>query len=150
MRRATSVFILLLLLAVAVPAWAGAAEDIAALIQQREKYFAEGNVDGLMGTIADNAAYLSAGTPFRMEGKDAIRAFYAALFQNFPTRRNAFRQLSIRVYANDSAAVVNTYEQANLVDTKGQATALSLRVTATWVKIGGQWRIVDVHNSKLP
>jgi len=36
------------------------------------------------------------------------------------------------------------------VDKKGQATALFLRVTGTWVKMGGQWRIVDSHLSKLP
>ena len=150
MKRMMSVFVLLLLLATVAPAWAGPAEEVGALIQQRSKIFSEGNIDAWMAAYADNAILTSLTNPFRIEGKDAIRAFYTAPFQNNPTRSTAARQLSIRVYGNDTTVVTNQYTQSNFVDQKGQATNLYFRNTATWVKMGGQWRIVDAHNSKLP
>ncbi len=145
-----SVVVFLLLLGVAPGVWAGPAEEVTAIIQQRLKIFSEGNIDAWMAAYADNAVFHSALNPFRIEGKDAIRAFYTALFQNNPTRAAAPRQLSIRVYGNDTTVVSNQYTQVNFVDQKGQPTNLYLRNTTTWVKMGGQWRIVDAHNSKLP
>ena len=150
MKRVTSVFALLLILAIATPAWAGPAEEVTDIINKRAQYFSEGNLDAWMATYADNANFLAARNPFRIEGKEAIRAFYTALFQNFPTRRTAARQLTLRAYGNDSTVVSNQYTQVNFVDKNGQATNLYLRNTITWVKMGGQWSIVDAHNSKLP
>ncbi len=142
--------VVLLLVGVAPAAWAGAAEEIAEIVQQRTHAFTEGNLDAWMAGYVDDAVVTSSLAPFRIEGKDALRAYYAGLFQTYPTRRVASRQSSTRIYNGDTTAVTNAYLQATLLDRNGQATTLYLRQSLTWVKQGGRWLIADVHVSRLP
>ena len=142
--------VVLLLVGIAPATWAGSAEEIAEIVQQRTHAFSEGNLDAWMAGYADNAVVTSSLVPFRIEGKEALRAYYAGLFQTYPTRRVANRQWSIRVYNGDTTAVTNAYLHGTLVDRNGQTNALYLRGSTTWVKQGGRWLIVDAHVSRLP
>ena len=95
MKRLTFLIVLLLVFGIAPAAWAGAAEEVAELIEQRVKAFNEGNLEVFMATWADNAVWTPAGSPFRVEGKEAIQSGFAGVFQTFPTRRYVPRQRSI-------------------------------------------------------
>jgi uncharacterized protein (TIGR02246 family) len=141
---------MLFLVGVAPAAWAGAAEEIAQTVQQRTHAFTEGNLDAWMAGYVDDAAVTASLIPFRIEGKDAIRTYYAGLFQTYPTRRVAFRQRAVRVYNGDTTGVTNAYLHVTLVDRNGQATALYLRQSVMWVKQDGRWLIADAHTSRLP
>ena len=66
-------------------AWAGAAEDIGAINQQRTAAFEKGDVDGYMVAFADNGVLTPALQPFRVEGKAAIKEYITTLFQTYPT-----------------------------------------------------------------
>ena len=68
-------------------AWAGAAEDIGAINQQRTAAFQKGDVDAYIVAFADNAVFTPALQPFRVEGKAAIKEYFTTLFQTYPTRR---------------------------------------------------------------
>ena len=149
MLRLTCLIVSLLISATVSNVWAGAEEEIAQLRQQRIQAFSDGNLDAFVDSFADNAVVTPPGEPFRIEGKDAIRAYYAALFQNFPTRRVIARQSSIRVY-QDSTAIVNNYAHLILVDRSGKRTAINGRASFTYVRIGGRWLVVDQHSSTLP
>jgi uncharacterized protein (TIGR02246 family) len=127
--------LMLLLLGVVSSAWAGPAEDIAQIDQQ--------------ALYADDAVSTAAVSPFRLEGKEALQANYAGTFQTFPTRRFLVRQTAIRVYGGD-AGVLNRYFTLTLVDRAGNASTLHGRQSVTFVKLGTQWRIADVHTSRLP
>ncbi len=142
--------VVLLLVGVVPAAWAGAAEEIAAIVQQRIHTFSEGNLDAWMSGYADDAVVTSSLAPFRIEGREALRAYYAGLFQTYPTRRVMNRQWSVRVYNGDTTAVTNAYLHGTLVDRNGQTNTLYLRGSTTWVKQGGRWLIVDAHVSRLP
>ena len=98
---------------------------------------------------ADNAVIHSSLSPFRIEGKEAIRAYLTELFKIYPGRRVLVRLPAKRVY-NDDLVVQNNYIALYVTDQKGQVTALSLRSSVTWAKIGGRWQIVDGHTSRLP
>ena len=151
MKKLFSISIMVLLLVgVAPAAWAGAAEEIAEIVRQRAQLFSEGNLEAWMAGYADDAVVTASLIPFRIEGKEALRTYYAGLFQAYPTRRVAIRQPSTRAYNGDTTAVTNDYLQATLVDRNGQATPLYLRRSITWVKQGGRWLIVDAHTSRLP
>jgi ketosteroid isomerase-like protein len=65
-------------------------------------------------------------------------------------RRAVVQQPSIRVYNADTIAVTNSYLHIALVDRAGHAEHADLRCSQTWVKQGQQWRLVDVHVSRLP
>jgi len=82
---------LLSLLDITPAAWAGAAEEIAAIGQRRNAAFEKGDADANTADFADNAVYTSSLEPYRIEGKAAIRDFFAALFETYATRHIAPR-----------------------------------------------------------
>ncbi len=149
MKRLSWFFLLLLLLAMAPVAWAGPAEEIDQVRKQRIQAFHEGNLEAFMATYADNAVLTPSLSPFRIEGKEAIRDTIAGLFQAFPTRKGVLRQYSIRVYG-DTTGVVNAYEAVTYVDRDGKVTTHYLRESWTYVKLGDRWLVVDHHVSRLP
>lgn len=127
-----------------------AVEEIAELERQHVDAFNEGDLDAWMAIYIENAVHTAATMPFRIEGKDAIRAECADIFHTYPMRRAVLQQSSIRVYNDDSIAVTNSYLHIALVDRAGHAEHADLRCSKTWVKQGNQWRLVDVHVSRLP
>jgi len=150
MKRLTFLFVLLLVFAIVPVAWAGPAEEIAEIGRGLGKAFREGNLDALMAPYADDSVLVSARAAFRVEGKEAIRGYFAELFERYPTRSGFGRQFSTRVYGNDTVVVQNGYAHLKLVDRTGQVTDLFVRFGRTWVKMGGSWRIVDTHVSRVP
>jgi uncharacterized protein (TIGR02246 family) len=150
MKPFTRALVVVVLIGLAPAAWAGAAEEIAAVAEQRIHAFAEGNLETWIAGFTEDAVITTSLNPFRIEGKDAIRAYYATLFQTYPTRRALVRQRAIRVYNGDTTAIVNAYLQVSLVDRNGQATTLYLRQSLTFVKDAGRWLVADAHTSRLP
>jgi uncharacterized protein (TIGR02246 family) len=105
--------------------------------------------------VAFSAAYADNGvvTPFwalfRVEGKAAIKDHFTALFQTWPTRQAFSRQASARVYG-DTVVVTTSYSIQVWTDRAGKTTTQYVRTSATWIKMGGEWRIVDSHASLVP
>ena len=149
MKRSFATLSTVILLGFAAEVWAGPAEEVAQIAGPRLQAFQEGNLDAYAAAYADNAIIQSSLSPFRIEGKDAIRAYLAELFKIYPQRRVFLRQPSTRVY-NDDLVIQNNYIVLDLTDQKGQVAALALRSSVTWAKIGGRWQIVDAHTSRLP
>ena len=111
--------------------------------------FESGNLDGWMAAFADNAVLQAFMSPFRVEGKDAIRAHFAQLFLMYPTRRTFVRQPTTRVY-NDDLVVQDAYLIVYFTDQAGQTMATPIRSSTTWAKLGGRWQVVDTHVSRVP
>jgi uncharacterized protein (TIGR02246 family) len=139
---------LVALLGVTPAAWAGAAEDVAAIGQQGPAAFEKGDIDTLIAAFADNAVFTPSLQAFRVEGKAAIKGYFSALFETYPTRHVVGRQGSTRVYANDTIVVTNAYSVLTLTDKSGNVSVHNLRNSTTWVKMDNQWRIVDQHISE--
>ena len=149
MTKSIATLFALILVGLAVEAWAGPIEEVAQIAGPRNQIFEEGNTEALVAAFADNAVLTSSLTGFRIEGKDAIRAYFASLFQAYPGRRLFTRQPVARAY-NDDLVIHNSYNALYLTDPKGQVTQLTLRASVVWSKIGGRWQIVDQHTSRLP
>ena len=82
----------------------------------------DGNVDGYVAAYADNAVFQSSFTPFRIEGKEAIRAYFTGLWRMYPKRHVVIRQPVTRAYnedlvVQDSYAVLNWYNEEGKVET---------------------------------
>jgi uncharacterized protein (TIGR02246 family) len=137
------------LLGVTPAAWAGAAEEVAATGQQVVAAFEKGDIDSFIAGWADNAVFTPSVQAFRVESKAAIKDYYSALFQTYPTRHVVFRQGSTRVYANDTVVVTNAYSTLTLTDKSGNVSVHNLRNSTTWLKMENQWRIVDNHISEV-
>ena len=138
----------LILLGVASTASAGAHDEVLQVAAAREQAVHDGNLEAFMAWFAEDAAVTPPASPFRIEGKDALKAYYAGLFQAFPTIRFVPRQRSIRVYG--TTAVINTYYTLTLVDRGGKVTTTQGRLTVTHVKMGDRWLVVDQHSSLVP
>jgi ketosteroid isomerase-like protein len=87
--------------------------------------------------------------PYRIEGKAAIKDFFATLFEIWATRHGAARGASTRVYANDTVVVSDGYTAINYTDKNGNHSAIFTRNSTTWVKMGNEWKIVDQHISQF-
>src|SRR5438445_2460475 len=99
--RMLSGFLALVLLLGTVPVvWAQAdpAKEVADIRAKQGAAGAKGEVDGVMAPMADNVVFTAARPGFRIEGKEAVRAFLTNLFQNYPTRQELARQVTYRVY----------------------------------------------------
>jgi len=140
---------LVALLGVTPAAWAGAAEEVAAIGQQSAAAFEKGDIDAYIAAFADNAVFTPSLQAFRVEGKAALKGYFSALFETYPMRHIAGRQVSTRVYANDTIVVQNAYFVLTLTDKSGNVRVHNLRGSATWLKMDNQWRIVDQHISEV-
>jgi len=128
---------------------AGPVEDVLQIAAPRTQALQEGNLDAYTAAYADNAVFQSSLTAYRIEGKQAIRAYFEQLLQLYPTRRIFSRQPTARAY-NDDLVVQNGYAVLYLTDQKGQVATYHTRSSVTWAKVGGRWQIVDQHTSRLP
>ena len=132
--------------------WAQAdpAKEVADIRAKQAAAGAQGDVDGLLAPMADNVVLTAARAGFRMEGKEAVRAFVTNLYQNYPTRQGLPRQVTYRVFQEGNVVVVNGYLDQTFIDKNGRMSRQMHRNTQTWVKTGGRWLLVDVHNSGMP
>lgn len=149
MKRSIATLFTLVSVFLAAAVWAGPAEEVAQIAGPRLKAFQEGDLDGFTTAFADNAVVNASTSAFRIEGKEAIRAYFTEFFQIFPRRRFLVRQPNMRVY-NDDLVISNSYGAMNLTDQQGKLTAVHVRSVVVWSKLGGRWQIVDQHTSHLP
>ena len=150
MKRLTSLVFLLVLCGMMTEVWAGPAEEVAEIALRRAQGFREGNLDVFMADWADKGVLTSALAGFRFEGKEAVRAHFAALFEQYPQRQTVGRHAVSRAFANDTVVVTNGYSDLTLVDRSGHVSRFRLRTSVIWVKLDRRWQIVDQHNSVLP
>lgn len=139
----------LFLVAAGGASWAGPAEEVAQIAAPRLKALYSGDVDAYVDAFADNAVFYSLFSPFRIEGKDAIRAFFSQLVQMYPKRQVFIRQPMARVY-NDNLVIQTSYAVLNWTNAKGEYETIDARISTVWTKMDGQWKIVDQHFSRLP
>jgi len=149
MKRIIATLSTLILVSIAAEALAGPVEEVAQIAGPRLKAFQEGDLDAYTAALADNAVVNSSSSAFRIEGKEAIRAYFTELFQIYPRRRIFVRQSAMRAY-NDDLVISNSYLALNVTDQQGKITAFQLRSSVAWAKLGGRWQIVDQHTSRLP
>ena len=149
MNRTIAMLATVTLLGLSPALWAGPVEEVAEIAKPRLRMLEEGNLDGYMVAYADNAVFQSALSPFRIEGKEAIRAHLAQVIDQFPKRRILPRQPVMRAFGND-LVVQNGYGVLYLTDQDDEMQTVFTRSSVTWARIGGSWRIVDQHTSRLP
>jgi uncharacterized protein (TIGR02246 family) len=149
MRKLGLVFLASLSL-VAGAAFAQPVKEVADMGPARMKAFMSGDADGWTTDMADNASFHSQYSPFRIDGRPAIRAYFADLYNRYPGPRNLqVSQATSRAYG-DSVVVANGYYQLTLTDKAGKPVTSHARYSVTWVKTDGRWKIVDQHNAALP
>ena len=149
MKQSIATLFALMVLGFVAEIRAGPVDEVLQIARPRIQALEEGNLDAYVAAYADNAVFQSSLSAFRVEGKEAIRAYFAELFQLYPKRRVLPRQPVIRAY-NDDMVIQNGYAVLYLTDPNGQVSTYHTRSSVTWAKTGGRWQIVDQHTSRLP
>lgn len=152
MKIRRGIFVLVVLLAGSSAAWAQAdpAKEVADIARQRGQAIAKNDLDGFMENVADNVVFTSGRAGFRIEGKAAMRTYYAQLAQHYPTRQFVVRQPSSRVFQNGTVVVRNFYSDGTIIDRNGNPSTAMNRISETWIKTDGRWLLVDQHISSVP
>lgn len=146
-----SALLTLVFLCGAVPVvWADPVKEVTDIAQKRAAAGARGDVDAWLADVADNVVFTAARAGFRIEGKEALRTFITNLWQQYPTRQTLARQVTRRVFQDGNVVIVNGYADQTFTDKNGRMSVLMQRNSQTWVKTGGRWLLVDVHNSAMP
>jgi len=130
------------------PVSADPLKEVADLVAPRAKAYMAGDVEGWIAAFADNATFYSSLTPFRIDGKAAIRAYFADFFAMYPNRKYFVRQNTLRAYG-DNLVIANGYFELISTDRSGKTVQDSGRYSLTLAKQDGRWQIVDQHNSPL-
>jgi uncharacterized protein (TIGR02246 family) len=152
MRILSGALALVLLLGTVPVVWAQAdpAKEVAEIARKRAAAADRGDVDAWLADLADNVIFTVARAGFRIEGKEAVRAFITNLWKNYPTRQELTQQVTRRIFQDGNVFIVNSYTDQIFMDKNGRMSTMMQRNSLTWVKTGGRWLIVDVHNSGMP
>lgn len=124
-------------------------KEIAQIAATRAKAYEQGDANGWAASYAENAVFMSSDSPFKIEGRTAIRAYFAEHFTMYPgARRYAVRQLAWRTYG-DNVAAADGYYELTTTDRAGKRATAYGRVSVVYVKMDGSWQIIGQHNAPL-
>lgn len=141
------IMMFVLLLGVAVTAWAGDKEDVAAAAVKWTQVFTDDNPDPIMALYAKDGVLWGTLSPTRRDTPAALREYFVNAFKALPGHKVTFGDQRIRVYGNTA---INTGYYTFSFMKDGKPATLPARYSFTYVKTGGQWLIVDHHSSAVP
>ena len=130
------------------------AEEIARFLEVHRTDYNKGDADAWAAAYAEDATF--AGDTQTLGGRDlqgrqAIRDYFARVFRDYPTRQANVANLRIRVYNEGPAAtaILNVEQKGQRTDVTGRQLDLNTRESITVVKIQGKWLIVNHHFSEF-
>ena len=123
-------------------------EESTQIVQQWLKAFHEGNAEALAALYAQDAVYIPWAGPFRVEGREAIRTYFAGVFRAFPTRSLVPRDTSGRTYSD---TVVNS-SNWTFVYSDGAKTVKTVFGRSGFITtvLDGRRMIIDHNTSVIP
>jgi ketosteroid isomerase-like protein len=86
-----------------------------------------------------------------LEGRPAIREYFAQVMKDFPSRTADPSNIRVRVYNEHTTPTVITTidDHGSRTDASGRKLILNFRETLVWTKVQGKWFIVDHSASPL-
>jgi uncharacterized protein (TIGR02246 family) len=122
-------------------------EDVGAATAKWAMVFAENNPDTIVALYANDGVLWGTLSPTLRSDPAAVKAYFVAAFKALPQATVNFGEQLIRVYG-DVAVNTGTYTFSFTKD--GEAKSIPARYSFTYVKDGGDWKIVDHHSSAMP
>lgn len=123
-------------------------QEIQSLAQQFCDAFNRLDVPAAVEMLSDDLEVFDH-VPYRFDNKKQFADFLVGAVQNLASSNFGFRQLSARVF-HDNTGIVNAYDTFTGVTKDGKVQTIHGRTTLIFVKQGGQWKIVSAHFSPLP
>lgn len=147
MRIQSSFFLGGAVLLIAVNAFAGPKEDVAAATAKWGETLGQDNPDKVLALYATDAVLWGTLSPTVRSDRAALRDYFVSAFRILPGLKVSFGEQLIRVYGNTA---VNTGYYTFAYTKDGEAKTLPARYSLVFVKDGENWMIVDHHSSAMP
>jgi uncharacterized protein (TIGR02246 family) len=126
---------------------AGPKEDVATATQKWATVFDENNPDTILQLYAKDGVLWGTLSPTLRSDPAAVKAYFVGAFKALPKATVSFGEQLVRVYG-DTAVNTGTYTFSYTKD--GETKSIPARFSFTYVKEGGDWKIVDHHSSVVP
>lgn len=140
----------LILCSIALVAWAGDEEDVAAAMTEWQTRLAAATPEdpsGVVALYAEDAVLWGTISTERRDTPAAIKDYFVTALAKLPQLSVVFEKPKIRIYGD--TAINTGYYTFSYVKDGAQAT-LPARYSFTYVKHDGNWMIADHHSSAMP
>lgn len=140
----------LVLCCIALAAWAGDEEDVAAAMTDWQSRLAAASPEdpsGVVGLYAEDAVLWGTISTERRDTPAAIKDYFVNALTKLPRLSVVFEKPLIRIYG-DTAINTGYYTFSYVKD--GATATLPARYSFTYVKHDGKWMIADHHSSAMP
>ena len=123
--------------------------EIEALARRFADAFDRFDINAVLEMLADDVEIIDH-VPYRFDDKVSFAKYLKIASEAVAPVSFDFRQLSCRVYGNDSVGIANAYDSFAGVTKDGKGLTLHGRTTLVFAKQAGQWKIVSAHFSPMP
>lgn len=140
----------ILLVGIALPAWADDREDVAAAMAMWQDALAKGTPEDpgpILSLYAEDGVLWGTISSKRRDDPAAIRDYFVNAYKALPNLSVTFEDPYIRIYGDTA---VNTGYYTFAFEKDGEAKTLPARYSFVLVKRDGSWQIVDHHSSAMP
>ncbi len=139
---------ILLVAALASPAWAGPEDDALAVVEKWAAAFRASDVDTIVGLYSADAMFLGTGSRAVVLKTAEIRDYFErALLTDRP--RGATLESRSVMALSDGAVVITGLDMTTAVR-DGRTISSPGRVTFVIARRGAEWKIVHFHRSSVP
>ena len=139
---------LVLVAAIAAPAFAGPEEDAMQVVQKWAAAFNASDVDAIVALYAPDALFLGTGSRTVVLEPAGIREYFERALLTDRPRGAKLLSHSMRVMSDNSVVITGLDETSMVRD--GKTISSPGRVTFVVAKRGAEWKIVHFHRSGVP
>jgi uncharacterized protein (TIGR02246 family) len=149
MRLIATAPILLFAIGLCQTTWAGPEDEVHARFEEWIKTYNTNDADRLSQLYDQNARLLATGGSEKpIDGRDAIRAYFAPNFKRGPQSIVFDHDDTTNVFSD--VGIETGYYHFNVNDAEGKSVSLPSRYTFIFAKKNGTWVIVHHHSSRVP
>lgn len=122
--------------------------DLRAAVEQIVAAYGAQDLERLTASLHDDATLFGFVSPFPVDGKAAVQQYFQRIFANDESTAMEFIDPQYRIVG--TTGIVRGHVAMTGKPKDGPAMILFGRLTWTFVKMDGQWRVVAVHASRVP
>ena len=141
--------LMLVLAGLCQAAWAEPVDEVRARLKQWIEFHNAHDANSLAQLYDQNARLFStAGTDKPLDGKEAIRAYFAQIFKMEPSSVAIDHNDAVQLFSE--VAIETGFYHLDSRDSRGSEQRTMARYTFVFVKKEGSWTIVHQHSSRVP
>ena len=145
---AVCLLVALVMLWMTPTAWAGAKEEVAAAARKWAETIGAADPDAMIKLYAKDAVFWGTSSRTVRQDPEAVREYFVGAAKRIPGLKMTFEEpMLIRIYGD---IAINTGIYTATFVRGGETRTPPLRYSFTYIKRGGEWKIINHHSSRMP